>query len=434
MTTARVVLWGRTIGAVTWEEAQGVALFEYDPAFQSAGIEVSPLTMPAGPGIFRFPALSRDSFKGLPGLLADSLPDKFGNAVIDAWLAREGRPRNSMNPVERLCYTGSRGMGALEYQPEAPIRKEPGDKLSISALVDLARDVIEAREGLCGELNGSEDDEAALRDILRVGTSAGGARAKAVLAWNPSTGEFRSGQVDVAEGFEHWLMKFDGVSGNKDKELADPVGFGRLEYACYLMARDAGVEMSECRLYEEGGRAHFMTKRFDRTEHGRKVHMQSLCALRHFDFNIARAYSYEQAIETGRLLKLRRKDLEQQVRRAFFNVTIRNQDDHTKNIAFLMDRAGNWSLSPAFDVVYAYNPSGSWTSQHQMSINGKTTDFCEDDLVALASFADIGKSRAQKMLAEIQDVVKSWARYAERAGVPADLARRAENGFRLRLK
>lgn len=434
MTTARVVLWGRTIGAVTWEEAQGISLFEYDRAFQSAGIEVSPLTMPVGPGIFRFPALSRDSFKGLPGMLADSLPDKFGNAVIDAWLAREGRPRDSMNPVERLCYTGSRGMGALEYQPEARIRKEPGDKLSISALVDLAQDVIEARERLFGELHGSEENEAALRDILRVGTSAGGARAKAVLAWNPTTGEFRSGQVDVDEGFEHWLMKFDGVSGNKDKELADPMGFGRLEYACYLMAKDAGVEMSECQLYEEGGRAHFMTKRFDRTGHGQKVHMQSLCAMRHFDFNIARAYSYEQSIETGRLLKLRRKDLEQQVRRAYFNVTIRNQDDHTKNIAYLMDRSGNWTLSPAFDVVYAYNPSGSWTSQHQMSINGKTTDFSEDDLIALASFADIGKSRAQKMLAEVRDAVMSWERFAERAGVPADLAKRAKNGFRLSLK
>ncbi len=434
MTTARVVLWGRTIGAVTWEEAQGIALFEYDRAFQSAGIEVSPLTMPVGPGIFRFPALSRDSFKGLPGMLADSLPDKFGNAVIDAWLAREGRPRGAMNSVERLCYTGSRGMGALEYQPEAGMRKEPGDKLSISTLVDLAQEVIEEREGLHGELNGSKEDEAALRDILRVGTSAGGARAKAVLAWNPSTGEFRSGQVEVAEGFQHWLMKFDGVSGNKDKELADPMGFGRLEYACYVMAKDAGVEMSECQLYEEGGRAHFMTKRFDRTRQGQKVHMQSLCAMRHFDFNMARAYSYEQAIETGRLLKLPRKDLEQQVRRAYFNVIIRNQDDHTKNIAYLMDRSGKWTLSPAFDVVYAYNPSGSWTSQHQMSINGKTKDFSDDDLIALASFADIGKSRAQKMLAEIRDVVMSWERYAERAGVPEDLAKRAKNGFRLGLK
>ncbi len=433
MTTASVRLWGKNIGAVTWEEEQDLALFEYDPAFQSAGIEVAPLTMPVGPGIFRFPALSRDSFKGLPGFLADSLPDKFGNAVIDAWLAREGRPRGSMNPVERLCYTGTRGMGALEYHPEADFRKAPGDTLSISALVDLAQEVIDEREELHGALQGNEEDEAALRDILRVGTSAGGARAKAVLAWNRSMGEFRSGQVDAEEGFEHWLMKFDGVSGNKDKELADPMGFGRLEYSCYLMAKDAGIDMSESRLYEEGGRAHFMTKRFDRTDGGQKVHMQSLCAMRHFDFNMARAYSYEQAIETARMLKLPRKDLEQQVRRAFFNVTIRNQDDHTKNIAYLMDRTGKWTLSPAYDVVYAYNPAGSWTSQHQMSINGKTTGFSDGDLLELASFADISKTPAKKLLTEIRDTVSEWGKYAERAGVPADLAKRAMNGFRLSL-
>lgn len=434
MTTARIVLWGRTIGAVTWDEAQDIALFEYDRDFQSAGIDISPLAMPVGPGIFRFPALSRESFKGLPAMLADSLPDKFGNAVIDAWLAREGRPRKSMNPVERLCYIGSRGMGALEYQPEAGRRKEPGDKLSISKLVDLAQEVIEKREGLRSKLSGPKEERTALQDILRVGTSAGGARAKAVLGWNPSTGEFRSGKVEVAEGFQHWLMKFDGVSGNKDKELADPTGFGRLEYACYLMAIAAGIEMSECRLHEEGSCAHFLTRRFDRTEQGHKVHMQSLCAMRHFDFNMARAYSYEQAIETGRLLKLPRKDLEQQVRRAYFNVTIRNHDDHTKNIAYLMDQSGEWRLSPAFDVVYAYDPFGPWTSQHQMSINGRTKDFSDEDLIALASFADIRKSRAQKMLSEVRDVVMSWERYSDRAGVPKDLAKRANNGFRLSFK
>lgn len=433
MTTASVRLWGRNIGAVTWDAGQDLALFEYAPAFQSAGIEVAPLTMPAGPGIFRFPALSRESFRGLPGLLADSLPDKFGNAVIDAWLARMGRPRGSMNPVERLCYTGTRGIGALEYQPEARFRAAKGDTLSIPALVDLAQQVVDARQGLHGALQGTEEDEAALRDILRVGTSAGGARAKAVLAWNPATGEFRSGQVDTKDGFEHWLMKFDGVAGNSDKEMADPMGFGRLEYSCYLMARDAGIDMSECRLHEEGGRAHFMTRRFDRTEGGQKVHMQSLCAMRHFDFNLPRAYAYEQAIETARLLRLPRKDLEQQVRRAFFNVTIRNQDDHTKNIAYLMDRSGKWTLSPAFDVVYAYNPAGSWTSQHQMSINGKTSGFSDQDLLALAAFADIGGTSAQRLLTEIRDIVAQWHSYAQRAGVPDDLARRAMNGFRLSL-
>jgi serine/threonine-protein kinase HipA len=434
MTTAKVRLWGRDIGAVAWEADRDLALFEYDPAFLSAGIEVAPLTMPVHRGMFQFPALSRDAFKGLPGFLADSLPDKFGNAVIDAWLAREGRPRGSMNPVERLCYTGSRGMGALEYEPEPDFRSAPGNKLSIATLVDLAQEVIGARETLAGALHGDDADEAALRDILRVGTSAGGARAKAVLAWNRSTGEFRSGQVDAGTGFEHWLMKFDGVSGNKDKELADPLGFGRLEYACYLMAKDAQIDMSECRLYEEGGRAHFMTKRFDRTNKGDKVHMQSLCAMRHFDFNMARAYSYEQAIETARMLKLPRKDLEEQVRRAFFNVMIRNQDDHTKNIAYLMNQTGKWRLSPAYDVVYAYNPDGSWTSEHQMSLNGKTADFSTADLMSLGAFADIGARVCRNMISEIADVVSDWHIYAQRAGVDADLAKRAMLGFRLDMR
>ena len=432
MTVASVILWGRTIGAVSWDSDRDLGSFEYASPFQTAGIEVAPLTMPARPGIFSFPALSRETFKGLPGLLADSLPDKFGNRVIDAWLARQGRGRESMNPVERLCYTGTRGMGALEFQPEADFRKAAGRAVDIESLVSLSQTILQEREQLDGRLHGDAQDEEALRDILRVGTSAGGARAKAVLAWNPKTGEFRSGQVKTEDGFEHWLMKFDGVGGNKDKELADPLGFGRLEYACYLMARDAGITMADCRLHEEGGRAHFMTKRFDRDAKGRKLHMQSLTAMRHFDFNMPRAYSYEQAIETCRLLGLPRADLDQQVRRAMFNIIIRNQDDHTKNIAYLMDRGGKWRLSPAFDVAYAYNPDGSWTSQHQMSTNGKTDGFTKEDLFAFARFADIKKQAAEKMLDEILSVVRRWEVYVAKAGVPDGLAQGALKGFRLK--
>jgi serine/threonine-protein kinase HipA len=432
MTVASVNLWGRTIGAVSWDATRDLGSFEYASAFVSAGIEVAPLTMPARPGIFSFPALSRETFKGLPGLLADSLPDKFGNRVIDAWLARQGRSRDAMNPVERLCYTGTRGMGALEFQPEADFRRAAGRSVEIESLVNLSQTILQEREQLDGRLQGDEQDEEALRDILRVGTSAGGARAKAVLAWNPKTGEFRSGQVKTDDGFEHWLMKFDGVDGNKDKELADPMGYGRLEYACYLMARDAGITMADCRLHEEGGRAHFMTKRFDRDGTGRKLHMQSLTAMRHFDFNIPRAHSYEQAIETCRLLGMPRADLEQQVRRAMFNIIIRNQDDHTKNIACLMDRSGKWRLSPAFDVGYAYNPGGSWTSQHQMSTNGKTSGFAKDDLIAFARFADIKKPVAENMLSTMVSVVNRWQDYATKAGVPDQLADGAWKGFRVK--
>ncbi|MGB5648546.1 MAG: HipA domain-containing protein, partial [Sedimenticolaceae bacterium] len=380
-TTARVLLWGREIGAVTWLIERELAVFQYTPEFTGSDMQVAPLTMPLQEAPYEFPALARETFHGLPGLLADSLPDKFGNRLIDAWLATQGRPPGSLNPVERLCYIGSRGMGALEFKPAIKGAPSKTHKIEIDALVDLANRVLDERISLEGKFAG-QDDQRAIEDILRVGTSAGGARAKAILAWNPRTGEFRSGQAPVGRGFSHWLMKFDGVHGNRDRELADPQGFGRIEYAYSLMAHDAGIIMQECRLHEEGGRAHFMTKRFDRRENGEKLHMQSLGAMRHYDFNHAGAYAYEQAIETIQLLSLPMEDIEQQVRRTFFNVLARNHDDHVKNIAFLMDKQGQWRLSPAFDLAYSHNPSGAWTSRHQMSLNGKRDGVGVEDLVA----------------------------------------------------
>lgn len=432
VTRAEVWLWGRQIGAVVWDEDRTLGMFEYDARFVTSGIEVAPFTLPLQAGVFDFPGLSRESFKGLPGLLADSLPDKFGNLLIDRWLAEQGRAADSMNPVERLCYTGTRGMGALEFQPARFNRDRKPVLIEIDRMVELASAILSQRKELSGQLDGEHDAEA-LREILRIGTSAGGARAKAVLAWNPTTGEFRSGQVKTGEGFEHWLLKFDGVSSNADKELADPAGFGRLEYACYLAAREAGIEMMPCRMHEEGGRAHFMTRRFDRTDKGGKLHMLSLGAMRHFDFNIPRVYSYEQAVETIRLLGLGQAAIEEQLRRAFFNIVIRNQDDHVKNIAFLMDRQGRWSLSPAFDVAYAYNPSGAWTSEHQMSLNGKTTAFSMDDLLAFASFCDVKPARAKTIFEKVRTAVLDWERHAGAAGVSDALASRARVGFRLDL-
>ena len=308
-------------------------------------------------------------------------------------------------------------------------RREQGRPVDIAPLVELANRVIAAREELAGVLKG-EDDHRALQEILRVGTSAGGARAKAVLAWNEETGEFHSGQLTAGPGYTQWLVKFDGVSGNADKELADPMGFGRLEYACYLLAREAGIDMARSRLHEEGGRAHFMTQRFDRTPDGKKLHMQSLCAMRHFDFNLARAYSYEQAIETIRMLGLGREAIKEQVRRALLNVFIRNQDDHTKNIAFLMDGSGRWSLSPAFDVVYAYNPNGDWTNEHQMSLDGKTDDFELDDLLEFGRFADLKPAETRSIIDTIRAAVSNWNKHCNTAGVEADMARKARRGFR----
>ncbi|TVS10154.1 MAG: type II toxin-antitoxin system HipA family toxin, partial [Wenzhouxiangella sp.] len=385
---AEVRLWGRTIGAVALESGGEVAEFEYDPAFVNSGIEIAPLTMPLSHRVFRFPELPRETFHGLPGLLADSLPDKFGQALINAWLARRGRPPASMNAIERLCYTGDRGMGALEFRPTIGPRATSSRRLEVDALVELASEVLTSRGRLHARFD-EDTSESGIADILRVGTSAGGARAKAVIAWNPETNEVRSGQVPVEAGFEHWILKFDGVRGNRDRELDDPQGYGAIEYAYYLMATAAGIDMAECRLFEENGRRHFMTRRFDRDRYGGKRHMQSLCALAHYDYNLPGAYSYEQALQIIRRLGLGPDAVEQQFRRMVFNLVARNHDDHVKNIAFLMDKRGQWRLSPAFDVTYSYNPEGDWTASHQMSVNGKRDGFELEDLRACARNASM---------------------------------------------
>ena len=415
MTSASIQLYDTSIGAVSWDPDRELGIFEYDPDFLGSGIAVAPITMPLGPGRFSFPNLSRDTFKGLPGLLADSLPDKFGNLLINQWLTRQGRSPESFDPVERLCYLGTRAMGGLEFRPTL-LPDYPPETLHLAALVQLANDALASRESLHANL--SQPPEA-LATILRVGTSAGGARAKAVIAWNPITGEIRSGQVPFAPDFEPWLLKFDGVSANHDKELNDPLGYGRIEYAYHLMARAAGITMSDCRLLEENGRAHFMTRRFDRGPDGEKFHMQSLCAIGHFDFNLAGAYSYEQAFQIARRLDLPQADLTELYRRALFNIITRNQDDHTKNIAFLMDRRGGWRLAPAYDLIYAYNPTGAWTHRHQMTLNGKRDDFLTSDLLTAGEAANLKPPKAKAILRQVRAAAANWRNHAESAGVSA---------------
>jgi len=432
MTDARVVLWGKDIAAVTWDEAHEIGVFQYSPDFLSSGIEVSPITMPLKEGTFQFPSLSRETYKRLPGLIADSLPDKFGNTLINAWLARQGRTPESFNPVERLCYIGTRGMGALEFLPALTGSPTVGRAVQVEELVNLSNKVLNERASLTGHFAG-DDDADAVQDILRVGTSVGGARAKAILAWNESTGEFRSGQIEPGKGFTHWLMKFDGITNNKDKELADPQGYGLIEYAYSLMAKEAGINMTRCRLHKEGGRAHFMTQRFDRTQTGGKLHMQSLCAMMHYDFNLAGAYAYEQVFQAMTRLRLSGSEFEQQFRRAVFNLVARNQDDHVKNIAFLMNQDGDWSLSPAFDVAYSYNPSGAWTSQHQMSVNGKRDRFELGDLVALASVAGIKKRKAISIVEQVTTAVAAWEIHSEAVEMPESIASKIRESFRLEL-
>ena len=431
MTDANVILWGRRIGAVSWDETRALGVFQYDPAFLNAGIEVAPLTMPARETPYEFPALNKESFKGLPGMLADALPDRFGNRLINAWLAETGKSSEAFNPVDRLCYIGRRGIGALEFEP-ALRRQTRAKTLEVARLVDLANLVLDERANLAGRLDGENDAES-LEDILSVGTSAGGARAKAVLAWNPKTGEFRSGQLDADKGFQHWLLKFDGISNNRDKELADPQGYSKIEYAYACMAHAAGITMSKCRLHHEGGRSHFMTKRFDRDDAGRKIHMQSLGAMQHFDFNDPSAYSYEQAVMTIRDLDLGMVAVEEQFRRAVFNVIARNQDDHVKNISFLMDRSGKWSLSPAYDVAYAYNPSGTWTGAHQMSLAGRRDGFERDDILQFAASVGVKKRRALEILDKASASVRDWGKHAETAEVPPRDVARVEKAFRSNL-
>jgi len=415
-TIAEVRLWGKTIGAVSLPDQDQVAAFEYDAAFARSGIPVAPLTMPLSRRVYRFPELSQQTFLGLPGLLADSLPDKFGNALIDAWLASQGRRPDSFSAVERLCYTGQRGMGALEFAPAiGPVSRQATD-IAIGKLVALASRVLTHRNNLQTSFE-DQDKAAALRDILRVGTSAGGARAKAVIAWNPDTQEVRSGQIKAGDGFEYWLLKFDGVSGNKDKELEDPRGYGAIEYAYYLMAIDAGIDMMESRLMRENGRAHFMTRRFDRLDDGQKLHMQTLCALGHFDFNLPGGTSYEQAFLTCDQLGLGMRDKQQLFMRMVFNVLAYNRDDHTKQIAFLMDKAGKWRLSPAYDMTYAYNPSGEFTSRHQMTVNRKREDIGSDDFIAVAKRQGLNVSAAKRMIESVKAVLENWCDYADKATV-----------------
>ena len=429
MTDAAIHLWGREIGAVSWLAEEELGVFQYTPEFATSGIEIAPLTMPLRQEPYQFPSLPRHTFKGLPGLLADSLPDKFGNAIIDTWLATQGRSADSFNPVERLCYVGTRGMGALEFHPTLHDRSRKASRLEIEALTELANRVLDERSGMQGKLAGEGDAEQ-LEDIIRVGTSAGGARAKAILAWNEATGEFRSGQLPQEQGFTYWLLKFDGVGNNRDKEIADPLGFGLIEYAYYLMAAAAGITMAPSRLHHEGGRAHFMTRRFDRDTNGHKLHMQSLGAMMHYDFNQPGAHSYEQALQTLRRLQVPTADIEEHLRRAVFNVLARNQDDHVKNIAFLMDKKGTWRLSPAFDVAYSYNPDGAWTGQHQMSINGKRDDFLREDLVALGAVGNIKPARANTLIDEVAAGVNAWAGYARESGIDDDTIKRIGKAHR----
>jgi len=414
--TANVYLWGTHIGTVLLTDESPIAKFQYTDEFREMGVEVSPLRMPLSATVFEFPDLPVRSFHGLPGLVADSLPDKFGNKVIAAWLREQGKRPEDLNAVDRLCYAGRRGMGALEYKPALLSKEDVSERLTVDALSELADRVLKMREDAQASLVPGMNEYSS---ILRVGSSAGGARAKALIGWNEATGEVRSGQVALPEGFGYWLIKFDGLTGNGDKEGDDKWGYGRVEYAYHLMARAAGIDMTECRLWDK---RHFMTRRFDRLADGGKLHAQTLGALAHYDFNNPAIYSYEDAFDVTRRIVNDARAYEQLFRRMAFNVLAWNCDDHVKNISYLMDRSGEWFLAPAYDECYAYNPQGDWTSRHQMSVNGRRIGVTDEDILACARFANMRERKARAVLDEVKDAVRAWSRFAAEAEVPGEFA------------
>lgn len=413
----KVKLWDSTVGAVLWDESKQLGIFEFDRDFWEQNPKIAPITMPYAKGqrqtIFSYKGLNRETYFGLPGLLADSLPDKYGNRLIDAWLSMQGREAATFSPVERLSYIGKRGMGALEFEPALRKTEAIGETLHVSKLIELAALALQEKETLQTTLTESEQD--AIQQIIRIGTSAGGARAKAIVAYNDTTKEIKSGQVAVDEGFEHWLLKFDGVT---NKQLGDPQGYGRIEYAYYSMALAAGIDMKPSKLLEENGRAHFMTKRFDRIGATEKLHMQTLCGIAHFDYNQPGAYSYEQAFQVMRILRLPYPEAEELYRRMVFNVMARNQDDHTKNISFLMNKQNHWKLSPAYDVTFAFDPQNKWMHQHQLSINGKRQNIQLADLLTLAKEMNIKKPK--DTILQVMKALQQWNDLATLAGIPAD--------------
>ncbi len=435
VTTAYVKLWDHIIGAVAWDDNTQFGTFEYTPEFMAHGREVAPIKMPLSEGnqIFSFPELrvkqsiAEDTFKGLPGLLADVLPDRYGNQLINSWLAQNGRSENSMNPIEQLCFIGTRGMGALEFEPTTFTAKKNTFSVELDSMVDIAHKMLSNRDEFHADL--SKDEEQAMKDILRIGTSAGGARPKAIIAYNEKTGEVRSGQSHVPKGFKHWLIKLDGVS---DTQFGKSHGYGRVEMAYYHMATACGINMMPSRLLEENGRAHFMTQRFDRDTNNQKHHVQTFCAMQHYDYNDVNSFSYEQLFQTMRILGLPYPQAEEVYRRMVFNVLAQNCDDHTKNFAFLLPKDKDWSIAPAYDICYAYSPESIWVHQHALSINGKRKNVTRKDLETIGKSMNI-KNR-DDIIDETLGVVKQWNKYANEVGVENALKNKIQKTIAVLLK
>ena len=448
---AAVHLWGELVGALAYDSKTKISTFEYAPEWMNKGIEIAPLRMPlpnkkpnnkfdqksntAPTRKFQFTNLNSETYRGLPAIFADTLPDDFGNAVINAWLARNGRDINSFTAIERLLYTGNRGMGALEYQPAIADKNTRLENIDLSSLIEMAQNILDERNQLKTNFPLKHENDHAMSALFQVGTSAGGARAKALIAINADRTQIRSGQVGSSEGYEQYLLKFDGINEHKvDSEVfGDQKGFGRMEYAYYLMAVDAGINMSPSELLIDGDRAHFMTKRFDR-EGNIKHHYVSLCAMDHADYRKPGTYSYEQLFSVARQLKLPRKDAIEIYRRMVFNVVARNHDDHTKNFGFLLTaKEKQWRLSPAFDIAYSYKKDSPWVSSHQISLNTKRDNFTREDLLVVGALIGNFKKESIQIINEVTAVVSQWRNYSEQAGVFEGLSHEIEKNFRLKI-
>jgi serine/threonine-protein kinase HipA len=422
MNSAFVKIWGVLVGAVARDERTGISTFEYEADFKKRNWDLSPLKMSiqSNKTIFSFPELKPDrnspfdTYKGMPGLLADVLPDKYGNQLINMWLAQNGREPNSMNPVEMLCFIGTRCMGAMEFEPAVLKESKRTFSIEMDSLVDIAKNILSQKSSFKTTLK--KEDEQAMGEILKIGTSAGGARPKAVIAYNEKTGEVRSGQTNAPKGFEHWLVKLDGVS---DVQLGASTGYGRVEMAYYNMAVACGINMMPSTLLEENGRAHFMTKRFDREDGDIKHHIQTLCAINHYDYNEVTSFSYELLFQTMRELKLSYPEAEQMFRRMVFNVIARNCDDHTKNFAFRLKKDAHWELAPAYDLCHAYKPDHQWVSQHALSINGKRKAISKNDMLVIGK--SIKCKQASVIIEEIESTVMNWKKFANEVGLSAKL-------------
>ena len=417
------------VGSLIWDKVNEVASFQYDDRFLNSGLDLSPIVMPlrnSAGMVYQFLQNRNNCFKGLPGLVADALPDAFGNQIINEWFASRGLTDERITPLERLCYVGKRAMGALEFEPSKAIPElDLSTQIYIDELTALAAEVFRNRAAFQSRL--LRQDQKIL-DILKVGTSAGGAKPKAIIAYNETTNEVRSGQVTAPEGFTYWLLKFDGGVYEEHAQISDnPKGIGNIEYACHLMAKDAGIDMMECRLLNEGDSSHFMTKRFDRTDSGEKIHIQTLSGIAHYDRD--QRYAYEQAFRLMRQMQLPYIQQEEFYRRMVFNVVVRNHDDHTKNHSFIMNHKGQWRLAPAYDLCYSYNPQGKWTNRHQMSVNGKQDDFTYDDLFSVAE--RMGIKRGKEIIEKVVDTVSAWDKYAKEAGVKVEHTKEIKSKFRL---